>query len=556
VPAAAWVALLGGALVLTSSVVVMTNNWDALGRSVRLAALTAGVAAVLWASERLRPIVPTTAGIVAHVGTFLTVPFGIAAVSLFGGTWPYCLVAGGVAGALLTEFQSERWRADTMRAGQIVAVALASAGLGAITSTSGGLIAALIALGFALAGAYRRAMVVASLAVLSPLVSALAGDGVGVGTLTDAGLYGDRLIWSAPVVGTIAAAVFGIAATRRHQRSLWSLSITAAVAGAITGIIAADSMATLEATIPGVLLLAAEFAVSFLAPRQRQVGERIVDVCAAAASSVILTMVFLLSGLTTDDRWPYTAAIGALAIALSLVSRRKYSERDPVTAFVIAGALGGFLSAAILAADLATPSWSAAVYMVVGFITALLGGRWQNVSIRRSGLGVGGIATVVWIEISGQRTWLLDQLAPYDFTGTDLALALICAGLLIAGWSARRSRDVHSWLAYGTGLLLCSAWLIAAELTGRTAWALPTALTVGIVATALGAWHRLAGPLVIGTALTVTAVILSSANTLGALPNWVWLTVGGLGLMVLAALIERGGMPGKTELRLLMNRWG
>ncbi len=98
-PAAAWVALLGGALVLTASVVVMTNNWDALGRSVRLAALTAGVAAVLWASERLRQIVPTTAGIVAHVGTFLTVPFGIAAVSLFGGTWPYCLVVGGVAGA-------------------------------------------------------------------------------------------------------------------------------------------------------------------------------------------------------------------------------------------------------------------------------------------------------------------------------------------------------------------------------------------------------------------------------------------------------------------------
>jgi hypothetical protein len=272
VPAAAWVGLLGGALVLTASVVVMTNNWDALGRSVRLAALTAGVAAVLWASERLRHIVPTTAGIVAHVGTFLMVPFGIAAVSLFGGTWPYCLVAGGVAGALVTEFQSERWRAKTMRAGQIVAVALASTGLGALTSTTGGLIAALVALGYVLVGAYRRAMVLASLALVSPLVSALADSGVGVGTLTEAGLYGDRLIWSAPLVGMIAAAVFGVAATRLH-RSLWSLSITAAVAGAITGVMAADSMTTLEATIPGVLLLAAEFAVSFL-PRVNGKSER------------------------------------------------------------------------------------------------------------------------------------------------------------------------------------------------------------------------------------------------------------------------------------------
>jgi hypothetical protein len=556
VPAAAWVALLGGALVLTASVVVMTNNWDALGRSVRLAVLTAGVAAVVWASERLRHIVPTTAGIVAHVGTFLTVPFGIAAVSLFGGTWPYCLVVGGVAGALLTEFQAERWRADTMRAGQIVAVALASTGLGAITSTTGGLIAALGALGFALAGAHRRAMVLASLALFSPLVSAFAGAGVGVGTLTDAGLYGDRLIWSAPLVGLIAAAVFGIAATRVNQRSLWSLSIAASSAGAITGVIAADSMTTLEATIPGVLLLAAELAVSFLAARRRQIGELIVDVCAAAAASITLTMVFVLDELSTDDRWPSTAAFGAIAIALSLVSRRKYAERDPVTALVIAGALGGSLSAAILAANLATPSWSAVVFMAVGSATALLGARWQHVGVRLCGLGVGGIATIAWIEISGLREWLLDELAPYDFTANDLTMALLCAGLLFGGRLVRRSYDLHSWVAYGTGLVMCSAWLINAELAGNTAWALPTALTVGIVATALGAWHRLAGPLVIGTALTVVAVILSSASTLGALPNWVWLTVGGLGLLVLAALIERGGMPGKTELRLLMSRWG
>jgi hypothetical protein len=281
-----------------------------------------------------------------------------------------------------------------------------------------------------------------------------------------------------------------------------------------------------------------------------------VDVCAAGASSVILAMVFLLSDLSTEDRWPYTAAMGAIAVALSLVSRRKYSERDPVSALVIAGALGGWLSAAILAANLATPSRSAAVFMAVGFTTALFGARWQNIGVRLCGLGVGGVATVAWIETSALRTWLLDELAPYDFTGTDLAMALICAGLLIAGWLVRRSRDLHSWVAYGTGLSLCSAWLINAELTGQTAWALPCALTVGIVSTALGAWHRLAGPLVIGTALTVAAVILSSANTLGALPNWVWLTVGGLGLMVLAAVIERGGMPGRTELRLLMNRWG
>ncbi len=194
--------------------------------------------------------------------------------------------------------------------------------------------------------------------------------------------------------------------------------------------------------------------------------------------------------------------------------------------------------------------------MAVGFTTALLGARWKHIDICLCGLGVGAIATVVWIETAGLREWLLDELAPYDFTANDLAMALVCAGLLGGGWFVRRSQDLHSWVAYGIGLSLCSAWLINAELTGDTAWALPTALTVGIVATALGAWHRLAGPLVIGTALTVIAVILSSASTLGALPNWVWLTVGGLGLMVLAALIERGGLPGKTELRLLMNRWG
>ena len=126
VPAAAWIALLGSALVLAAAVAVVATNWDTIGRSVRVAGLVAATAGLAIAAERLRSLVPTSASIIAHAGTALTASVGIATLSLFGVTWPGCLLAGGAVLIVATDFQAGRWRRVTMHLTQIAGWAIGS----------------------------------------------------------------------------------------------------------------------------------------------------------------------------------------------------------------------------------------------------------------------------------------------------------------------------------------------------------------------------------------------------------------------------------------------
>ena len=192
-PAATWIALLGGALVLIAAASIVVSNWDAIGRTFRVLGLIAGTGGLLYGSERLRHLAPTTSNIVAHVGTFLTASVGIATLSLFGVTWPGCLLAGGLAALAATAWQADRWSPQVFLAAQVGAISLAATGLAELTGTTGGLIAAIAALGLLLAGAERRAAGLAILAVLSPVLSALADAGIGSGTFERAGLVGERL---------------------------------------------------------------------------------------------------------------------------------------------------------------------------------------------------------------------------------------------------------------------------------------------------------------------------------------------------------------------------
>ncbi|HWL43479.1 MAG TPA: hypothetical protein VNQ73_11090 [Ilumatobacter sp.] len=390
--AAAWVGLLGAALVLTAAAVVLTNGWPGSGKLIRAAALTLGAAGATAIAERFRRSVPVTAAIDAHLGAFLVAAAGIAGGSLLGYEWPVCLAVGGLAAIAATEYQSRRWRPDTMLAGQVVAVCLAATGGGALTPATAALLVVLAAVVFELLGAHRRATIVAGIAVLSPLAWVCGAAGLGRGTLTRAGVIGDRLDWSRPVVGLVAGAVFAAVAYRTANKNL------------------------------------------------------------------------------------YLAAVGA-------------------------------------------PTWS----------------------------GLDSVYDFV--------NWLGRFLDRYDVTAIDRWCAVFSLIALATGLIARRVGTPSSWLAYSPALTMSGLWLVLTVAGRNPGWAIPLALTVGIVAAGLGAWFRLGAPLVGGTTIVGLTLLVASWSSLSGTPTWVWLAVGGAALLGVAVVIERGGMPDTVDLKTLTDRW-
>ena len=118
---------------------------------------------------------------------------------------------------------------------------------------------------------------------------------------------------------------------------------------------------------------------------------------------------------------------------------------------------------------------------------------------------------------------------------------------------------VSTWLAYGPGLALLSAWVSAVD-TGRHAdWSAMAGLLIGIMAIAVGGWKRMAAPLVIGTVLLTTTVVIASGSQLASLPGWSWLVVGGVAMLGLAASIERRSkrdVDGAGGLKAMFDRFG
>jgi hypothetical protein len=802
VPAAAWVALLGGALVLLAAAIIVASTWDSIGQSFRFAGLAVGTAGLTAVAERLRRLVPTTAGIIAHVAAFLVGPIGIAGMSLLGYTWPTCLLVGGAAAVIATEVQARRWDRETFHVGQVVAIALVATGLAALTGTTAGLIAAIAAAGLLAAGAHRRAAGLSVLAVLSPALTALADAGVGAGTFERAGLVGDELSWSGPVVGLLAAMVLGIVARLRRNNGLMLTAVAAPVVGVVTGLAAVDGSAVAWLGMPALVVIAAELgwwmlptdrfrsavtgaidalagfllaaglvspwlvaeldlsttgiahpwavpavitllAIVLAAFRWRSEDRTIGDVGVAAGlatavatlvalgapaiavaavavgavgagaflsrrihpvaihvpafwavvsivdtgpastttnfvvAAVLLTvLVIVVAGararLAADAGWigwaemtavvgvtattvtqfvdthqPTAALVGAAAAGLVLVAaERRFVALAPATAAAVglialdAASSTGTLdetfwigwaavtaalsvawaltkspiassgsaaaaivtvatSAAALPVDaeqfiglsmlavavltglafttrrrtpldaaavaagvvlLSTtafeidPAWVSAAWLVLGLQIWSFGLITRQLVVQLGGAAAAVIAAGSWWFTSGLHDWAMDLIEPADITVGDLWMLIATAVALLVGLTARTAFGVNSWLAYTAGLTIGGLWLTSVQIERDTVWAVPAALTFALVAVCIGAWRRLAAPLVGGTVITATTVFVATGSDLRAIPTWAWFATGGLCLLGVAVLIERTGKPG-GGLRELVERW-
>ena len=74
-------------------------------------------------------------------------------------------------------------------------------------------------------------------------------------------------------------------------------------------------------------------------------------------------------------------------------------------------------------------------------------------------------------------------------------------------------------------------------------WATFAALVVGVVATGVGGVRLLAAPLVAGLVALAGTGLISAGPQLAEAPTWAWIAIGGVALLVLAAVVERSERP-------------
>ncbi len=788
--AAGWLAATGASLLLVASIIVVAGNWESIDPVVRFSGLVAALLAVYFAAEAGRRRFPTTSTSLATLAACLTAPVGIAAAATVGQPWSVCTLIGGVAALVASEVQSRRWNVAPLQAATVVAFGLAAVGLSALTAIPVSVIGAAGAVAGLLLGSTRRTLTLAVAVGAAPLLVALAGSGIGAGTLARIGATGDVLVWSAPLSCAIAAAVIGVLAQRARNTPLGVASMAVLASGLLTALVGGDVDGFVWFCLPAIVLLATEAVAatrfdsmwrrlartvtvplgvglataSLVSPfvslvarwdlpahvvaedqwyvplalwsaaliaasagSARRVGGSWVSTAPLAATAASLSTLamagapiwslplaalvgwIVISAVTPWSSWDATTAalaswtllasfvddglpmfwFAALVVAgaITVVSCSIVDRRDAGFRSMVAAALAGLATSAAIDASISgsTPfqlgtlvfvgliglgatirperstwplgvagyftlvtvnddptgaiSWLAvattaalagavagssrsltgfrahlaagiatiagglalvaagvdagtstiaatlvgvglsglatldrrlAVGQTAGVTAATLavgasaaaspvftsialivlgaqitavglttGRRW----LRPTGSGVTIVATASLWWTSGTNQWMIDAIAPYGADGGDVALAASSAALILGGWLLRRTLAVSSWFAYSPGLGMAGTWLIATQLEAGTDWATFGALAVGTIALAIGGVRRLGAPLVLGTLMVGTTVVVSAGARLAATPIWVWIAVGGIGLLVIAALIERSERP-------------
>ncbi len=337
----------------------------------------------------------------------------------------------------------------------------------------------------------------------------------------------DQVTWSPDQLGTLLfIALIAVGVAIRPERSLWPLGI----AGYVAVVVVTDDPASTIDWFPVsvVTLVAAAVAGtsrSFTGARSH---------IAAAITTVAGGLALVAAGVDFGTSTVAASLVGIGLSGLAALDRR-----------LVTGQTAGLVASivAVVMSDSASPIFVSIAYAVLGAQIVAIG----IATNRRWAVPIGavltGSATISLWWTTGTNQWVIDAIAPYGADGGDVALAAVTAALLVGGWLLRRMVSVTSWLAYSPGLGMAGTWLIATQLEAGTDWATFGALIVGTVALAIGGVRRLGAPLVLGTVMVVATMLVSAGERLAATPTWAWIAVGGVGLLVIAALIERSERP-------------
>ena len=267
------------------------------------------------------------------------------------------------------------------------------------------------------------------------------------------------------------------------------------------------------------------------------VGLGFVSVAFGICAGAVMLGLFA-AALASDDLAHASALTGAVGVACTVATLVDRGHEPNTTAGLIVAVLALVALGITTIIPTVRPAQTYAVTsaLCVPFILQ----SWQSLVGIGLVLAVYGLAMKVrpitgvgLVALScGGLIGALVEHAPRDIR------ALIFLAVLALGEVALRSVDPVDgpWFVPATSLGSC--YLVLTALDGspaRLAW---TAV-IGMVMIAVGAVTEQRATLYAGLATTATVVLIAGNEQLRSLPTWVWVMVGGLSLLGVAAMIER-----------------
>ncbi len=249
---------------------------------------------------------------------------------------------------------------------------------------------------------------------------------------------------------------------------------------------------------------------------------------------VASTAALALAGALAADlavRWAALWVLGAGAVALA-ASAGLYRPRPGEARIVEAAAHATAVVALLL--TIGAIRYTATVCTLWGIALGLRA-LWpaQPAAVRRTRVAValGAELIAYWLILVAGGVTLLEA---YTLPAAGVALAV--------GWLAARTRpSLHSWSAYGAGLLAGFGPSVVTLLvtgTGEPTRRLGIGVA-GVLVVVAGSIRRRQAPVVIGGAALVAVAVHEIALVWDLLPRWIPLAAGGLLLVGLAMTYER-----------------
>jgi hypothetical protein len=257
------------------------------------------------------------------------------------------------------------------------------------------------------------------------------------------------------------------------------------------------------------------------------------------AAAAISALIFWQIG---ERRW---LSISTAIVPLAALLHMQWLHVDGLVIVTVLGVVG-FLCLGVSAAvkPMLDP------VSVMGMTSLLLASTQLNGSSMFLGLTFAGLLVAIFGRLIGDRYVEMGGLAAAMFAGLsfaatsswskDVRVAAIVFVFAIAEFGFRnvaKGTDLAKMPRFLPSIALGSLFLVS-QLDGASSARFGWTLAIGIVAIAVGAIAQHKVLLYTGIGLSAVTMVVASAESLRALPVWVWAMVGGLGLLILAGVLE------------------
>jgi hypothetical protein len=345
--------------------------------------------------------------------------------------------------------------------------------------------------------------------------------------------------------GVVVGAEWSIAwATATTTITVWALArlldarharagIVARAAAALPVVVAVGALepAARLATVASATALATFDAVRLRRPR--------LLTAAAVLVQLVVYDAAIASGLS-----PALAGLALCVTAFAWSGLTAIAPREWRTAGITAAVTGMAVGLSLATAE---PAAFASALMLAGALVVFAGLLTGRSAVAHLGAAVATLGLFGHLQLAGLRA-------------SEWYLTPVGVQALVVGWQLRRQGRASSWVAYAPTITFLGGFAFVERIAGGSAGHALYAGAVGAAAVAIGGWRRLAGPLVVGTALLVAVSAHESLSSLASVATWMWFAVGGAALVAVGVALERNDRgpveAGRRLVEVLGERFG